>query len=189
MQTSTKAALGAGGAALVGGAVGQGLGVVRTARRMNEQIDADLAFLARHGYLPDVQPYLPPTGSRPCGKVAIFLRCWAIGSLGIFLLILLGSVLATVAANDPEHPVALAVVGGGVTGLFAGILGGWLPGLILFAILGARENVRRAVGVVLDEFSDYWDARTEAMHAIPQGRDPRVARQFLASYRLPVDDD
>ena len=28
----------------------------------------------------------------------------------------------------PEHPVALAVVGGWVTGLFAGILGGWLPG-------------------------------------------------------------
>lgn len=65
MQTSTRTALGTGVAALVGGAVGQGLGVVRTARRMNEQIDADLAFLGRHGYLPDVQPYLPPTGSRP----------------------------------------------------------------------------------------------------------------------------
>lgn len=97
--------------------------------------------------------------------------------------------LATVAANDPERPLALAVVGGGVTGLFAGILGGWLPGLILFAILGMRENVRRAGGAVLDEFSEYWDAGTEAMHAIPQGREPRVVRNLLASYRLPVDDD
>lgn len=115
-------------------------------------------------------------------------RSWAIGSLGIFVLIFLASVLVTAAANDPEHSVALAVVGGGLTGLGAGILGGWLPGLILFAILGTRENVRRAVGVVLDEFREYWEARTEAMHAIPQGRDPRVVSAFLASYRLPLDD-
>ncbi|KNX38779.1 hypothetical protein VV01_19160 [Luteipulveratus halotolerans] len=175
-------------ATLVGGAVGQGLGVARAARAMNGQIDADLEFLLENGYLPNVQPVLPLTGSRPRSKVAIFLTSWAIGSLGIFVLIFLASVLVTAAANDPEHSVALAVVGGGLTGLGAGILGGWLPGLILFAILGTRENVRRAVGVVLEEFREYWEARTEAMHAIPQGRDPYVVWNCLATYRLPLDD-
>ncbi|WP_392507840.1 hypothetical protein ACF3NT_13635 [Naumannella halotolerans] len=189
MQTSTKTALGAGAATLIGSVVGQGLGVVRTARAMNGQIDADLTFLLKNGYLPEVQPCLPLTGARTRSKVAIFLTCWALGSLGIFLLIFLGSVIATAAVSDPEHPVVLSVVGGGVTGLFAGILGGWLPGLILFAVLGTRENMRRAVGVVLEEFREYWEARTEAMHALPQGRDPYVVWNFLATYRLPVDDD
>ena len=54
MQTSTKAALGAGAATLVGSLVGQGLAVARTAQAMNAQIDADCAFLAQHCYLPDV---------------------------------------------------------------------------------------------------------------------------------------
>lgn len=189
MQTSIKAALGAGAATLVGSVIGQGLGVARAARAMNGQIDADLAFLLKNGFLPEVQPVLPLTGSRPRSKVAIFPTCWALGSLGTFLLIFLGSVALTAAANDPEHPVALAVVGGTFTGLGAGVLGGWLPGLILFAILGTRENVRRAVGVVLEEFREYWEARAEAMHAIPQGRDPYVVGNFLATYRLPLDDD
>lgn len=57
------------------------------------------------------------------------------------------------------------------------------------AALGIRENVRRSAGVVLDEFRDYWDGRTEAMHAIPLGRDPRVVRDWLAGHRLTVVDD
>ena len=127
MQTSTKAALGAGAAILVGSLVGQGLAVARTAQAMNAQIDADCAFLAQHCYLPDVPPALPLSVPSPRSKGGIFVRCWALGSAGIFLLILLGSLVFGLAANDPSQQLAMNVVGGGMVGLFAGVLGGWLP--------------------------------------------------------------
>lgn len=189
MQTSTKAALGAGAATFVGSLVGQGLAVARTAQAMNSQIDADCAFLARHGYLPDVSPALPLSVPSPRSKGGIFLRCWALGSAGIFLLISLGRVVFGLAANDPTQPLAMNVVGGAMVGLFAGVLGGWLPGLLLFTVFAARENARRAASLVLEEFGTYWGERTEAMHALRSGRDPQVVLRWLAAFRLPLDDD
>lgn len=189
MQTSTKAALGAGAATFVGGLVGQGLAVTRAARTMNAQIDAGCDFLARNGYLPNVQPPLPLAVRAPRSKVGIAVRCWMLSSAAILLLIFLGSVVLAIAANDPEQPVALNAVGGAAVGLMAGLLGGWLPALALFAIIGHRENVRRAEAVVVEEFVTYWEQRTEAMHAFGSGRDPRTVLAWLATFRLPLDDD
>ena len=117
------------------------------------------------------------------------MRCWALESAGIFLLIFLGSLVFGLAANDPSQPLAMNVVGGGMVGLFAGVLGGWLPGLLLFTIFATRENARRAASLVLEEFGTYWSERTEAMHALPSGRDPQVVLRWLAAFRLPLDDD
>lgn len=190
MQTSTKAALGAGAATLVGSLVGQGLAVARAARTMNSQIDADCAFLAQQGYLPDVPPALPVEERAPRSKVGIAVRCWLVSSAALFLLIFLGTVVLSIAANDPEQPVALDAVGGGFVGLMAGLLGGWLPALALFAIFASRENVKRAESVVVSEFIDYWQERSEAMNALRSGgRDPRAVLGWLSSFRLPLDDD
>lgn len=190
MQTSTKAALGAGAATFVGSLVGQGLAVARTAKVMNAQIDADCDYLARHGYLPDVPPALPLSVPPPRSKVGIFLRCWAVGSASIFLLIFLGSLVAALTVSDPQQPVALNAVGGGFVGLIAGLLGGWLPALVLFAILASRENAQRAESAVVSEFVTYWQERTEAMHVLRTGgRDARTVLGWLSSFRLPLDDD
>lgn len=190
MQTSTKAALGAGAATLVGSLVGQGLAVARAARTMNSQIDADCAFLAQYGYLPEVPPALPLEARTPRSKAGIALRCWLFSSTAIFLLIFLGSVVLAAAANDSQQPVVLNAVGGGFVGLMAGLLGGWLPALVLFAIFASRENVKRAESVVVGEFTTYWHERTDALHALRgEGRDPRTVLGWLASFRLSVDDD
>lgn len=190
MQTSTKAALGAGATTLVGSLVGQGLAVARTARTMNSQIDADCASLAQRGYLPDVPPALPLEARAPRSKVGIALRCWLVSSTAIFLLIFLGSLVASLTVSDPQQPVALNAVGGGFVGLMAGLLGGWLPALVLFAILASRENAKRAESVVVSEFIIYWQERTEAMHLLRSGGgDPRTVLGWLSSFRLPLDDD
>jgi hypothetical protein len=55
--------------------------------------------------------------------------------------------------------------------------------------LGTRENIRRSTGAILDEFREYWQQRTEAMHAIPHGRDPRVVRNWLWMHHIPLDDE
>lgn len=189
MQTSTKAALGVGAVSWLGGLVGEGHAVLGAARKMNAQIDADCAFLDQFGYLPEAQPYLPPTGARGRSKVGIAVRCWLLGDLIVFALVTLPILITGFVANDPTQPPAMTLVGGLGIGFGAAILGGWLPGAILFTILGTRENMHRSAGVVLDEFQVYWAQRTDAMHAIPQGSDPRAVRDWLAGHRLPVDDE
>lgn len=124
------------------------------------------------------------------GKVGIAVRCWLVSSAALFLLIFLGAVVVSIAANDPEQPVALNAVGGGFVGLMAGLLGGWLPALALFAIFASRENVKRAESVVVTEFIAYWQERSEAMYALRSGgRDPRTVLDWLTSLRLPLDVD
>lgn len=190
MQTSTKAALGAGAATLVGSLVGQGLAVARAARTMNSQIDADITFLAQQGYLPDVPPALPLEERAPRSKIGIAVRCWLVSSAALFLLIFLGTVILSIAANDPDQPAALNAVGGAFVGVMAELLGGWLPALALFAIFASRENVKRAESVVVSEFIAYWQERSEAMHLLRSGdRDPRAVLGWLSSFRLPLDDD
>lgn len=72
----------------------------------------------------------------------------------------------------------------------AGLLGGWLPALVLFAFLASRENAKRAESAVVSEFVTYWQERTEAMHVLRTGsRDPRTVLPWLSSFRLPLDDD
>lgn len=157
---------------------------------MNSQIDADITFLAQQGYLPDVPPALPLEERAPRSKVGIAVRCWLVSGAALFFLIFLGGVVLSISANDPEQPVALNAVGGGFVGLMAGLLGGWLPALVLFAIFASRENVKRAESVVVSEFVTYWQERSEAMHVLRSGgRDPRAVLGWLSSFRLPLDDD
>lgn len=93
-----------------------------------------------------------------------------------------------VAEYGDEHErapaVALNAVGGAAVGLMAGLLGGWLPALALFAIIGHRENAKRAETVVVDEFITYWEQRTDAMHALASqarpAHGPRLAGDLPA---------
>lgn len=134
-------------------------------------------------------PY-PREERAPRSKVGIAVRCWFVSSAALFLLIFLGSVVLPIAANDPDQPAALNAVGGAFVGVMAGLLGGWLPALALFAIFASRENVKRAESVVVSEFIAYWQERSEAMHLLRSGgRDPRAVLGWLSSFRLPLDDD
>lgn len=189
MQTSTKGAVGFGALAWLAGQVGEGRAFMAAAEQMNAQIEADVDALSRSLRLPDSPPLLPLTGSRARSKVGILMRCWLAGAGLTWALVALPFILAIAMAHDPKTPLALGVVGGLGIGLGAAIFVGWLPALIFFMITGSRENNRRSRGVVLDRFSQYWQARQQAQVDLERGADANQVGAFLWSFRIATESD